>query len=247
MARIWLTNTNSTINQTNGWPYKQALVDTRNPLRPALTLSSTVVTAQSIGPASGLSTASGGNALAWITMPMLADVAIPAEPVLCNVWGLESANNANVGFMLRLAEYTTSEQTAFLASSTASAELGSLGVVRWITANPTATTIDASNRLVIKLDWIALDTTTGIRFVNMDFDGPTEGADGDTYFDFDVPIRVNQNQLANGSTVTVPGIGHGQLTDFLSALTVLQNASLVASNTTVQQLQDGIGYGRNMR
>lgn len=249
MARIWLSNQKAEVVQSSSWQstsYYKAFVDTRNPQRPALTAAITAMTAGALTNTYGnLTTASAGTFIAWITQPFAAAVPITAVPVLCNVWASESSSDANVGLRLSLHTYAAaSESTAFLTSTVQSAELGSMGCVRWETSVPTATTIQLRDRLVIRLADIALATTSGSRFMTMDYDGPTEGADGDTYFDINEPIRVNQSQLYGGSVAAAPGFGGGIFVDTLRNLDAFASASLIASNTTVQQLQDGLGYER---
>ena len=99
--------------------------------------------------------------MCWNEFSMLFDHGsgrISGLKVIDLVVGGEDAAATNAQFSVRLAEYTTSEQSAFYNTSTG-VELGTTPVTRVIwaggggrdnaEADPTSTTIDAGNRLAV--------------------------------------------------------------------------------------------------
>lgn len=240
MSRIYLTNLPSDVSG-----FLLALIDERSPSSTALVTSVTNTSAS--GDNIAATDTAGGTALKWITKPMLADTIIPAELVFLNTFAKESAAGANAGLGLRLAEYTSSEQAAFLDFNN-SVELGTTMILRrLVTTAASVTTIDAGNRLAIHLDVIAVGTMGAGETVTIDYDGPTEGADGDTYIDVPVLIRVSEQQIGSGTSPLplVAGFGKSFYQRIIDDLTALTDGLAVATNCTVRQVIDECGFKRD--
>lgn len=210
-TQVWLSNDDSDISG-----YKVAYIGTRSP-----NASSTVSTAitGTISTAAGsvaMTATSGGTAVKWITAPFSADVVV-AGSVAGNFWGIESSASANAGIGLQLAEYTTSEQSAFMGVSVGY-ELTTSARQNQFTRFPaalgtqsdgsvfTSTTIEAGNRLVV-LPIVVNIGTMGAGFaVTMDYNGATAGADGDTFIELTETILPNRVQLpASGASPSFAG------------------------------------------
>lgn len=239
MSRIYLTNQTADVTG-----YLAAYVNSRRPNTTALTLSSTASTAA--GDGIQLTDSTGVTNLAWITKPFAAAVTITSALVY-NIWCRETAAFANVSLGISLYEYTTSEQSTFWSHSP-SAELGTATIARLVgaTTTGTATTIDAGNRLVIK---IFMDNTSGGMAGGsgalVDFDGPTEGVDGDTFIDFNEAITVSEVQSGNGTLPPQPGFGQGFYQDLIDKLNAACGANLITSTNAIATLIDELELQRD--
>ncbi len=240
MARIYLTSLASDVAG-----YKLALVDMRNPAGTALVTSVTATT--SSGDNIAATETSGGTALKWITKPFLADVAVSAGLVFCNIWAVEASAAANASVGVVLAEYTTSdttEQAAFLDFNYATELTTSVARTVFMTTAPTPTTVDAGNRLVVKFQAVAVGTMA-VSTITVDYDGPTEGADGDTFITINEPIRVNEAQLGSGTVPPVPGYGQGFYQTIIDGVEALVGAKAISYNQSVRSLVDDCGFQRD--
>lgn len=191
--------------------FLKAYIGYRSP-RASTTLSTAVTEATASGTAIQMTLTSGGTVAKWITVPVKEDVTIQGA-VVTNFWGLESAATTNAQFGVQLAEYTTSAQSAFMASSMGTELLTAVSQNEW-TFHPaavdtngqyTATTIDAGNRLIILPYMYNIGTMAAGRST-FDYNGLTAGADGDSYLVLTETIRQNVSQSAAGTT---PDIANG--------------------------------------
>ncbi len=238
MAKIYLTNLASDVTG-----YKLALVDQRSPTSSALATSVTTTTA---GGDDILATITeGGTELKWITKPFLADVAFAAEPWFYNIWAKESnaAANATAGFTVH--EYTTSEQAAFLDKDHGSEATTTIARMSGVSGNATATTVDAGNRLVVKLEAVAVGTMGASQTLTIDYDGPTAGADGDTYVQCNEAIRLSERQLLSGTYPAVPGLGVGFYQNGIDFLNAIVAADFVSQEPSLTVLIDDLTFERD--
>jgi len=238
MSKIYLTNLDSDVTG-----YKLALVDQRNPFSTALATS--VTTTTSSGDDIVVTATEGGTELKWITKPFLADVAFAAEPWFYNIWAKESnaAANATAGFTL--AEYTTSAQAAFLDKDHGTEAATTIARLNGISGNATATTIDAGNRLIIGLEAVAVGTMGASQTLTIDFDGPTAGADGDTYVQCNETIRLAERQLKNGTYPVLPGAGVGFYENIIDGLNGAIAGKVVSQEPALTILLDELAFERD--
>jgi hypothetical protein len=218
-------------------------VNYRNPGSTALTTSVTNTTAA--GDNIAATETAGGAALKWITKPFLEDVAFAAVPWVYNIWAKESdaAANASVGFTVH--EYTASEQASFLDQNHATELTTSIARVVDASSNATATTVEAGNRLVVKLEVVAVGTMGGSQTVTIDYDGPTAGADGDTFVMCNETIRTNERQLKNGAYPVITGAGQGAFQDAINGINFFSAAGAFKTEPAIQTLLDELAFERD--
>lgn len=241
MARIYLTNLDSDVSG-----YKLAMVNQRSPITTALTASITGTTAS--GTRIQCTDTSGGSNIAWITKPFLADVALSATPMFLNIWGGESNAAANANVYVELQEYASGAEGAQggIAGHAPNAELTTTTATRnaYVTTALTATTIDAGNRLVIKLFVANTGTMAPGYAVTIDYDGPTEGADGDTFIEVNESIRTNERQMRTGSYPTATQLSPAFYQQIIDGLNAVNDAQVI-DITAFQSVLDDLGYERD--
>lgn len=157
----------------------------------------TSVTNTVAGPTSGVqcTRTAGGTALSWISPPLAAPVTI-AGTVTLNTWAKEAATANNAGMQVTVHQYTTTEQSAFLNTERGTELTTSVSNQNW-TATPTSTAFATGDRIVVKW-WIndAGGTIASGGSVTMDYNGPTAGADGETYVRFSENITFETADVA---------------------------------------------------
>lgn len=237
MSRIYLTNLASDVSG-----YKLALIDQR-PMSGSSDATA-VTTATALGDNIAMTLTAGGTTAKWITKPMLADVAIKATPVYVHFPALESAGTVNAGIGLRLAEYTSSEQSAFLDYNH-TVELGTTAALStstvFVTSVPSATTIDAGNRLVIAPDIVAVGSMAS-GTVTMTYNGATEDGTGDAFIEISENFRTNESQMGSGTNVILAGQGKGKFTAIIDGLEFFQAAGVISQ---AQPIIDMLTLERN--
>ena len=241
MARFWFSNETSDVSG-----YKLLYCNTRNPRTTALTLASTAATENA-----QLTVA--GSAVKWITKPFAVAVTLSTTQVMQNFWCLQSSTGTNAAIAMDLFRYTAGAEDAnpFWPKSDALTEISSVTMDRniWLTTVGASTSFAVGDRLVAKLFNVssgASDTIGGAGMhTNFDYDGQHEGKDGDSWFEFNEPVRVNERQPASGATTLMPGVGQGYFQDMLDKMDILIKATVVASNSTMQALIDDLGFERN--
>lgn len=184
MARIFLTNFAADIPG-----YKLALVDSRNPNSSALVTSVTATTAS--GTKIQMTDTSGGNALKWITTPLRKAVTLSAVPMFINAWAQEDAAATNSSFEFDLLQYTAGAEGSTVVTAANSTELGTaIALSKLVSGNLTSTAFAKGDRLVIK-GYAVNVGTMAVGTVTFDYDGPTMGADGDSYLylNEDFPVK----------------------------------------------------------
>lgn len=242
MSTIWLTNIDADISG-----YKLALVDQRPPVGSAEATAVTNTSAS--GDDIAMTATAGGSAIKWITKPFLEDTIIGADPVMCHLPAKESNASANAGLGVELAEYTAAggTQSAFLDYShtveltTASDNPLTTGSC-FVTSAPTATTIDAGNRLEIRLDVIAVGTMGASQTVTLNFNGDVAGESSDAFLVLNDTIRVNESQRGSGSNALLLGQGVGSFQEVIEKLQFFEAAGLI---TNSQPIQDALSNERD--
>lgn len=241
MARLYLSNEDADITG-----YKTLYVNLR---RPTSTAVATAVTNTTSGGSQIQMTATaGGTALAWITKPFASAVTITSA-IIANIWARESAAAANATTNFSLFEYTTSEQAVFWTTTAGVAELSGTNGVNarqvYVTTTGTATTIDAGNRLVLKMMVEYVGTMGASQTVTMGFDGSTPGVDGDTWIETNEAIQVSEQQTGSGTTPINPGFGQGFFQNIIDGLNAAADASLIEKKDAVLALVDDLGFQRD--
>lgn len=181
---IYLTNEDSDVSG-----YKRAIVGGRSPYASS-TVYTTVTATTGSGSNIQQTLTSGGTAAKWITSKLSSAVTVAAKPIV-NAWVKESAAAANAQVRFKFAQYTTSEQTPFLTTDYGTEAGTTIARSVWAaTESVTSTAFVAGNRLAI-LPYIHNVGTMGAsQTLTMDYNGATQGADGDTYALFDERIEA---------------------------------------------------------
>lgn len=222
--------------------YRTAYVGMRKPDVGTTTSSFTTNTTASGNDIEVTATA-GGTATNWITKPFRADVTIDGV-VYVNMWGNESAAGANASFGIRLAEYTTSEQTAFLDVDDA-VELTTTAALRnQITTAPTSTLIDAGNRLVIDMRIIPVGTMGAGETAVLVFESNDDDESGDSFIMLQEQVRVNEVQRGGGTTINMRSRSVGAYQQIIGDLNGLLGV-IVNQNEELRNLIDDLEYERD--
>ncbi len=241
MPRIYLSNDASDVAG-----YKQAYVDMRSPNTTVLTASKTTTTAS--GDDIQATDTAGGTALKWITAPFGAATTL-ATSVFVNCWAKETSAAANCTVAFNLTLYTAAaESTVFLDDDGYTTELTTSFVgVRYATTAVTSQAFAVGDRMVIKIYASAVGTMGAVAGgMVVDYDGPTEGADGDTYLDFQEPFRVNKFQFGAGTAPIIPALGDGFFTRGIDALNDGVNFGFFPMNATIRSAVDAMTFQRNL-
>lgn len=238
MPRIWLSNDTSDVSG-----YKIAYVDMRPPGSTALSTSVTNTTGS--GDNIAATDTAGGTALKWITKPLLAAATLVTK-VQCNIWAKESNASANAGVGIQLVNYTAAAEDQTFLDSNDTVECGtSAAAMRWTTVAATSQAFAAGDRLVVKLQAVAVGTMGASQTVTIDYGGPTAGADGDTYLDIIESFRVNESQFGSGATPYL-NVAPGRLTGMIDEIQRGIDMGYYSSSATVRSVLDLLTYERNL-
>ncbi|MGD9641917.1 MAG: fibronectin type III domain-containing protein [Elusimicrobiales bacterium] len=134
--------------------------------------------------ATQMTKASGGTAMVWYTDP-LDEVTISGN-VTFNLWGRESNKFANAGFTAELLRASASGaiQSVIATVTTPVSELATTAAVRNWVRTPAPTALANGERLALRvyIDDAGQNMTALARTVTLTIDGPTAGANGDSWF-----------------------------------------------------------------
>ena len=241
---IYLSNDTSDVSG-----YLKAYVNMRSPsATSAYVHSTTTVAAGVLTTTADLTLTAGGSQAVWLTEEFKSDATV-ANPILNNIWGGEDASATNAQFAIRLAEYTTSEQSAFYNTSNG-VELGTTAVTRVIwgggggrdnqESDPTSTTIDAGNRLAIVPGYtgVAGGSNTAAGTASFLYGGTAENT-GDTYVVLDESVRIGETQVgASGAAPSIPDKGVSYFLDLENTVQAAVDAGAVTSDATAQAIID---------
>lgn len=229
MSRIVLSNDPSPISG-----YKMAYIDMRSP-NPSNETAFTVMdgTAQV-----AMTLTCGGTAAKWITATFKEAVTLMRSG-LFNLFGSETVAAANATFGLELAEYTTSEQSAFVDTCYGS-ELGTTIEHRQHTVAPQNKAIAAGSRLVIK-PTINAAVTAGVVGTGQGVSFQFNGADGtcyNAYLDFGEIILPGESQVGGGTAPFQPGYSRTYFQDLKNTVEQVLDSGLGSEDMTLQALKE---------
>lgn len=181
-TKIFLRSTSSDLAG-----YQEALVTA------GAALTTSITNTTSGGTDIQVTVSAGGATVAWISKPLVSGFTLSGS-VTCNLWGLESATQANASFRCRLYKYSGSEGAALVTPQSAS-ELSTSAAVKNFSATPTSTAFAAGDRIVVKVFLENCGSTSGCptgtmgasRTVTMNYNAGTGGANGDTW------AQINEN------------------------------------------------------
>ena len=241
---IYLSNDTSDVSG-----YLKAYVNMRSPsATSAYVHSTTTVAAGVLTTTADLTLTAGGSQAVWLTEEFKSDATV-ANPILNNIWGGEDASATNAQFAIRLAEYTTSEQSAFYNTSNG-VELGTSSATRVIwgggggrdnaEADPTSTTIDAGNRLAVVPGYTGVvgGSNTAAGTASFLYGGTAENT-GDTYIVLDESVRIGETQVgASGVAPSIPDKGVSYFLDLENTVQAAVDAGAVTSDATAQAIID---------
>ena len=139
----------------------------------------------------------GGTKVIWVSDPLASAVTISGQ-ITPNIWGVESAAQANVGIRLEILRWSVKEGgivSSLGLTTRTSNELAS-GIASATTSpklTPTSTTFQAGDRLVIIVygdDAKSKTQATGFNW-NLFYDGNSAGNSGDTFVTFSNTITFS--------------------------------------------------------
>jgi hypothetical protein len=145
----------------------------------------------------------GGQQLEWISPPFAADVTIlTTDTITFNLWGLESNLSANCGARVHLYRWSSVDGSLTeLAGSPWSKGVEfttSAAVQNWTGTVSSNQTFFTNDRLVIRCAITNVGTMATGFTCTMDYDGPTNAADGDSW--------VQLNNTVTFGTEDLPGV-----------------------------------------
>ncbi len=210
-------------------------------------LTTAITTTTGSGDNINVTDTAGGTSLKWITKPFLAAATL-ATKVQCSIWAKETSAAANSGVGVNLYPYSADTEGSVFLDHNDTVELTtSFAAQRILTAAATSQAFAIGDRLVIKLFAVAVGTmgaVTGGHII--DYDGPTAGADGDTYIDILEDFRCNERQVGSGSTVWDPGMTDAPLTRCIDVLQEMVARKYISNAATVRQVLDSMTFERNI-
>lgn len=230
MAKIFLTDLASDISG-----YKLAMVDARNPSSTALVTSATSAVATSGAKKIQLTDTAGGTALKWITKPLTSAVTISAVAAFMNTWAKESATTTNAKLQWNIRLYHGAESSTIYGTVTDAAELtASIASYRIASAALTSKAFAAGDRLVIT-GYVVNVGLMAAGTITLDYDGPTSGADGDTFVSVaeDFPVKRQR-----GDAFPAKGYSKGYYQELINQLETLKSGSMIAKEEPIQSLID---------
>jgi hypothetical protein len=228
--------------------YKKAYIGGRSP-NASTTISTAVTATTSSGDDIPATLTSGGAAAQWITAPLVAAVTVTAKPVF-NFWALESNAAANAQLAIKLAQYTTSIQSAFVTSKYGTeATTAALREV-WAAASGdtvTSTAFAIGDRIAILPYCDASGTMGASQTLTFDYNGLTAGADGDSYVILNETLQAGVSQYGSGLipfAAGTPGVQAYQgIIDYLVAL---RDGGLFGAEAMLKDLLLELAYQRDL-
>ena len=230
MAKIILTNLDSDVSG-----YKLALVDTRNPSSTALVTSVTAAVATSGAKKIQLTATSGGTALKWITKPLTSAVTLSAVPAFANTWAKESATTTNAKLQWNIRLYHGAESSTIYGTVTDAAELSAtVASYRIASANLSAQAFAVGDRMVIT-GYVVNVGLMAAGTITLDYDGPTAGSDGDTFFHIAEAFPVKR-QLGDGTPAK--GFSRTYYQSLIDQLNQLLSGKMISGEEPIQSMID---------
>lgn len=117
-----------------------------------------------------------------------------AVTITVRVRARESATSVNAGIRVRVYKYSkTGGLSGVLATLTAATELGTSAAAVNLTGTPTSTAFAAGDQLVFEIVVTNVGGTMAAGTVTISYDGPTNNAAGDTYFQITETVSARRN------------------------------------------------------
>lgn len=240
-TKIYLSNEPSEIAG-----YLKAYIGGPSP-RASSTVSTTVTNTEASGTDIQQTLTAGGTVAKWITQPLKNAVTV-STALFVNVWAKESAAAANAEVYMKVNQYTTSLQAAFLATAKGAELTTSSARTPWLsTESVTSTAFAAGDRLAVT-PYITNEGTMGAsETVTMSYNGNTVGADGDTYLFFNEDLQAGESQFGDGSTSAIPGGPALQAYETLRTNITPLVGQIVSGGQTVTDLLNELTYQRDIQ
>lgn len=133
----------------------------------------------------------------WYSRPLVAFTL--SGTVTMNVWGYESANQANASFGMRIYRYTpaTATLSASLGQASNAVELGTGtgGTVKTATVTPTSTAFSAGDMIVAEVGIVNAGTMGNGQTVTLQYNGTTAAAAGDSFFTITENVELQNRYI----------------------------------------------------
>lgn len=176
---MWSLGTNSArlTGATVGWQ--------GNPLSTWAGTNTVVSTATTVaGLTNGVEVGNGASFLHWISAPLDRDVTISGTVTL-NLWAAENNMSANAAINAVIERVDSQGAIASTIANTARVtELGTSIAVANFTVTPTSTNMLKGDRIRVRVYADDAGTMAASFTVSFDFNGPSGGADGDSFVSF---------------------------------------------------------------
>ncbi len=196
-TKIYLTNIPSGLSGVSPSPLL-ATIGTRGSTASAssISIASTATTAGTT--TNNMTLLGGGTTALWITRPLSAAVTV-AGTLGINFWSQESAATALAGVDFQIFRYNSTlsviGSTAVATSSINVHAVSGTATRTFVTLLPTSTAFSVGDRIAILGN---VNPSQGVeaasQSVQMDFNGLTQGADGDTWIEFNEDIATSTAQ-----------------------------------------------------
>lgn len=137
----------------------------------------------------------------WVTKPLEAFTL--SGNVIMNVWGFESANQANASLGMRIYRYipSTNSISGLIGQASSAVELATnpAGSVRTGTLiSPPSTVFNSGDMIWIEMGIVNVGTMGTGQTVTLQYSGPTAGVSGDSYFTITENVKLkNRNTISS--------------------------------------------------
>lgn len=182
-------------------------------ITPGSAMTTSVTNTAASGTNIQITATAGGSTIKWLTRPLAANVTISGTAT-CNIWGLESNNQANASLRCRYFKYSGGSEGAQIFIAQASSELTTSATAKSMSATPTSTAFSAGDRIAIYVYLENCSATSGCptgtmggsRTVTVDYDAGTGGADGDSWMQITETVGVQKFGDAAASMGNSPAV-----------------------------------------
>ena len=190
---------------------------------------------------------------AFLSVPLSADFTISGT-ITFNIWGSETSNMANCGFKVYVYRYDSNLVRTLIVASARGVEMATSNAVNNWTAAPTSTACKKGDRIQIYFSVVDAGGTMASGFTaTQRFNGPTGGADGDTWVQFTEDLTFQTTDPAGSTlylTSTASAVNPNSITAneaWTSRGGGVTNAAKIFSTTSKVQLTDtSAGTGTNI-
>lgn len=154
----------------------------------------------------------GGQVLEWISPPLAAGFTLATTDTMTfNIWARESNMNANIGGRVRVYRWRRYQDSAIAELNNGpwsdGVEFGtSDAAMNWTGNVSTNVVFDEDDRLLVRYYITNVGTMGGSQTGTLSYDGPTGGADGDSYFQLNNNVTF-KSEVLPGLVWPLPLIG----------------------------------------